>query len=136
MPTFKNPSGAIAYRVSGSLPDGKRIRRNFRTMAEALGAKQIQELKAINQGTPEKMRRTGLRNEQLREAEQAFEDLNGKPLKDAVRYYLHHYRKPVNTRTLAEAMFIVRMLSSEEARKIPSSLLPLAVFIVKVLPVD
>ncbi len=45
---FTNPNKSVSYRVRGTKPDGSRVRQNFPTEAEALGAKQNLEVEAAN----------------------------------------------------------------------------------------
>jgi len=47
---FTNPSGEIVFRVSGWL-DGKRIRKNFPTRAEADAERQILEVQQLQGDT-------------------------------------------------------------------------------------
>lgn len=92
---FSNPSGEIAYRVSGWL-DGKRIRKNFSTRAEAAAEKQTLELQLIQATTGIRTAATRLTDEQLHEAEAAFRRLEGAPksLSFYLDYALANYRPP------------------------------------------
>lgn len=47
---FTNPSGEIAYRVSGWL-DGKRVRKNFPSRAEAEAERQVLEVQRLQTDT-------------------------------------------------------------------------------------
>ncbi len=100
---FPNASASTSFRVTGTLPDGTRIRKNFASHAEALGEKQILETKALNQPVHERMKRTVLSNKQIKEAQRAFEELDGQSLMGAVRYYLDNYSEPVRNITLSKA---------------------------------
>jgi integrase len=47
---FKNPSGEIVFRVSGQL-DGKRVRKNFPTRAEAVAERKLLEIARVQAET-------------------------------------------------------------------------------------
>ena|SRR5581483_3874019 len=84
---FTNPSGRTAYRVSGTRPNGERIRENHGTEQEAATAKSNLELADQNlQPTP--LRATTLEPAQLADAESAVQDLKpGVTLRHCVAYY-------------------------------------------------
>ena len=64
---FQNPSGDIVWRVSGSL-NGERIRKNFRTRAEATGERQRLDIRALNETSDGQQIWTTLTHDQNREA--------------------------------------------------------------------
>jgi len=101
---FSNPSGEIAYRVSGWL-DGKRIRKNFTTRAEAAAEKQTLELHLIQATTGVRTTATRLTDDQLHEAEAAFRRLEGAPksLSFYLDYALANYRPPEREIKVQEA---------------------------------
>ena len=102
---FTNPSGEIVFRVSGWL-DGKRIRKNFPTRAEAQAERQALELAELQGESGMRAAATRLADEQLREAEAAFHRLEGRTRSLAfyLDFALSNYRDPVNDMTIAEAV--------------------------------
>ena len=100
---FRNPSGETVYRVSGTKRDGTRVRRNYSTEAEATDHKQRLENEWHNLISQIALKHTKLSTDQVAEAERAFDDLGGKPLAEAVRFYLDNYREPQIRRSLKEA---------------------------------
>ncbi|HIG30486.1 MAG TPA: hypothetical protein EYQ50_22880 [Verrucomicrobiales bacterium] len=91
---FTNPSGGIAFRVSGMIDD-KRIRKNFRTKEEALAGKQQFEIELLNLEPATRLKSTRLSDPQLLEAEKAFTDLGDKSLSAAVRFYLENAQEGI-----------------------------------------
>ena len=75
---FTNPSGEIVCRVAGWL-DGKRIRKNFATRAEAEAERQVLEVQRLQTNTGIRTAATRLEDGQLKEAEAAFSRLAGQP---------------------------------------------------------
>jgi len=102
---FTNPSGEIVSRVSGWL-DGKRIRRNFLTRAEAEAERQILEVQRLQSETGIRTAVTRLDEDQLHEAEVVFGRLKGQPrsLSFYVDFALTNYREPEKQKPLAEAV--------------------------------
>src|SRR5208283_4593786 len=102
---FTNPSGEIVYRVSGWL-DGKRIRKNFATRAEALAERQVLEIQRLQAETGVRPTVTRLTEVQLQEAEAAFHRLAGKPrsLSFYLDFALINFREPDQQKPLAEAV--------------------------------
>lgn len=84
---FTNSSGTLSYRVTGTKPDGTRVRRNFAEKADAL--KELADLELEVEGTPERARslRTTLTQEQLADAEAAFMQSGCKSLSEIVSHY-------------------------------------------------
>lgn len=100
---FKNPCGAISYRVSGHL-HGVRIRRNFKTIAEAEAERQCLEIQRVDVTNKFRTVVTRLTDEQVREAETAFQ-LIGEKSSHSLLFFLEHalahhakagYRKPLS----------------------------------------
>lgn len=89
---FFNPSGEKVWQVYGRI-DGKRIRKNFSTRAEAVGYKEAKEVERLNVSRDVQTRATRLTAEEIREAEQAVEILRelGKPLTFAAKFCRKHY---------------------------------------------
>jgi integrase len=103
---FRYENGTVSYRLSGMRPGengAKQIRWNFKTMAEAVAEKQILDAEIHNLPAPLPMVQTRLSEEQLAEAESAFQSLNGKSLTLAVKHFLDTYREPVTPKDLGEA---------------------------------
>jgi len=94
---FINPSGIIAYRVTGRKPDGTRVRQNFKSLAEAIQKKAELETDAITEADAIKLRSTRLNETQLRDAEAAVARLGDTPLLPAVDFYLRNFQEPVKT---------------------------------------
>jgi len=101
---FENPNKSCSWRVTGTKPDGARIRENFKTREEALGRKQTLETEASNYEPDHRIATTRLSTEQLAEAERAFAELAGRQLMPAVKFYLENYREPVSQIALQAAM--------------------------------
>lgn len=102
---FENRNGVISWRVDGRR-HGVRIRKNFKTREEAIAEKATQELKALQADAGLQSATTFLSEEQLREAETAFNRLKGKPrsLSFYLDYALTNYREPETQRLLADAV--------------------------------
>lgn len=100
---FSNPSGATVFRVTGTL-DGKSIRKNYPTQAQALTAKQNLEREQINL-EPLPTTTTRLTSDQCAQAEAAFRRLEGHPLSldGAVDFALRNYAATVKTATVQAA---------------------------------
>ena len=102
---FTKPSGEIVYRVSGWL-DGKRIRKNFATHAEAKAEADTLEIRRLQGASGVRPTVTRLTEDQLHEAEAVFKRLSGKPhsLCFWVDYALANYREPARQKSIAEAI--------------------------------
>jgi hypothetical protein len=89
---FTNPSGEIVFRVSGWL-DGKRIRKNFATRAEAKAEADILEVQLLQGETGLRRTVTRLSEDALHEAEAVMQRIAGKPrsLSFYVEFALAHY---------------------------------------------
>ena len=100
---FTNPSGEIVFRVDGYL-DGKRIRKNFPTRAEAVAEKQVLDLSVVQAENGMHVAATRLTDEQLHEAEAAFHSLAGRTrsLTFYLNYALTNYRDPAKDMSVAE----------------------------------
>jgi len=103
--TFHESSGEVVFRVSGWL-DGKRIRKNFPTRAEADAERQILEVQQLQGDTGTRTAITRLTEEQLGEAEAVFGRMTGQPrsLSFYVDFALTNYREPERQRSLADAV--------------------------------
>jgi len=102
---FTNPSGNVVFRVSGWL-DGKRVRKNLSTRAEAEAERQSLEIQHLQRETGIRAAATRLTDDQLHEAETVFRRLAGLPRSLAfyVDFALANYREPVNGKLLTEAV--------------------------------
>jgi hypothetical protein len=81
---FKNSSGTVAWRVSGTLPDGTRVRKNFPQKADAINFKAELELAASENPTEAVLRPTRLSVDQLADAETAAEVAGDRSLSEIV----------------------------------------------------
>ncbi|MDE3084727.1 MAG: tyrosine-type recombinase/integrase [Verrucomicrobiota bacterium] len=102
---FTNPSGKVVFRISGWL-DGKRIRKNFGTRAEAEAERQVLEVHRLQGETGVRPTVTRLTEDQLHEAEAVVRRLAGKPhsLSFYVDFALANYREPMTQKFLTEAV--------------------------------
>ncbi|MEQ1843187.1 MAG: hypothetical protein ABL994_22515, partial [Verrucomicrobiales bacterium] len=73
---FTNPSKEIVFRVSGWL-DGRRVRKNFPTRAEAEAERQVLEIQRLQADSGLRPILTRLNEDQVQEAEAAFRKLKG-----------------------------------------------------------
>ena len=119
---FTNPSGEIVFRVAGWL-DGKRIRKNFPTRAEAEAERQVLEVQRLQGETGIRPAVTRLTEDQLHEAESAFRRLSGNPrsLSFSLDYALANYSEPQHRKLLDEAVVAyVAVKTKEHAQKLIS----------------
>jgi hypothetical protein len=75
---FTNPSGEIVFRLSG-WENGRRIRKNFATRAEAEAERSIREIARLQSASGIRVAATRLSDAQLHEAESGFALLKDKP---------------------------------------------------------
>lgn len=85
---FTNASGSKSWRVSGTAPDGRRVRRNFKDKAEAIEV--LADMEAELRGVPLERRsqRTTLTANQLSDAEAALQAAGGRQLAPIVSIFL------------------------------------------------
>jgi integrase len=102
---FTNPSGEIVFRVDGRI-DGKRIRRNFKTRADAEAERRLLKVQRLQGDAGLRTAITRLTDEQLHEAEAAFLRLKDNPqsLLTYLECGLANYRSPEQEKPLAEAV--------------------------------
>lgn len=100
---FVNPSGQVVFRVNGTGPNGKQIRKNFKHRGEATSYKQQFEADLANLPSVPLLR-SNLSPNQLGEAERAFAELGGKSLSEAVRFYLINCHDLVASRLFPDAL--------------------------------
>ncbi len=91
---FTNRAGSLSYRVTGTAPDGRRIRENFQDQVGALARKTDLEFESANFVPASRLHQTRLNDAQIAECERAVAELGDRPLMDAVRFYLENYREP------------------------------------------
>jgi integrase len=101
---FTNPSGEVVFRVSGWL-NGKRVRKNLPTRAEAKAEVDVLEIEAVQAETGIRRTVTRLTEDELHEAEAVVRRMAGKPhsLSFYVDFALANYKEPVCQKALAEA---------------------------------
>ena len=102
---FTNPSGDVVFRVSGWL-DGKRVRKNSPTRAEAEAERQVLEVQRLQGESGIRTAITRLVEDQLHEAESVFRRLDGRAhsLSFYVEFALANYREPLTQKLLTEAV--------------------------------
>ena len=102
---FTNPSREIVFRVAGWL-DGKRVRKNFSTRAEAEAERQMLGIRATQEDTGLRATVTRLTEDQVREAESAFSRLAERKhsLTCYLDYALANYREPEQQKPLVAAI--------------------------------
>ena len=99
---FKNPSGTLAWRLSGTV-QRKRIRQNFITQADAEVAR-AEMLAGIVDDPPPSPISTHLSPEQVRAAEAAFHELpDGVRLSEVVRFWREHARPVADSTAVSSA---------------------------------
>jgi len=115
---FTNPSGEIVFRVSGQL-DGKRIRKNFPTRAEAIIERKLLEIACVQAETGIRTAVTRLSDEQLQEAEAAFQRLKGCPqsLSTYLEYAIATFRAPNCDQPLVSAISEYTALKNKEVER-------------------
>jgi len=99
---FTNPNGNVVHRVLGRTPDGKQVRENFKSFAEAVARKQALELEALGIQQSVSLKTTRLTDEELAQAESAFKKLQGTghTLQYAIDWLLLHWRPPSTSPTV------------------------------------
>ncbi|MCP5545253.1 MAG: hypothetical protein H7A49_15260 [Akkermansiaceae bacterium] len=86
--TFTNSSGTESWRVTGMMPDGRRIRRNFQDRSDALRELHDLQMEIEENPEPRQALRTLLTAEQLADAESAFQQVGlGSRLSEVVAHY-------------------------------------------------
>jgi hypothetical protein len=114
---FTNPSGEIVFRVAGWL-EGKRVRQNYSTRAEADAQRQLLQVQRLQGETGIRTAVTRLTDEQLQEAEAAFLRLKGAP--QSLMAYLDcglaNYRGPQQQKPFADALadYLATKVAAEE----------------------
>jgi integrase len=105
---FKNPNKSTSWRVTGTKPNGERVRENFKTEAEALGRKQELEIEASNFEPDHRIATTRLTPGQIAAAESAFGRLEERKfplsLEQVIDFAFENYREAVKQITLKDAL--------------------------------
>jgi integrase len=96
------------------MKDGKQIRKNFKTEAEAVAEKQTLESQVHEIESSAKPRLTRLTDAQLEEAETSFKRLDGRSMTLAIDFFLKNYTEPVKPKLLSEAM--AEFIAHKEAK--------------------
>ncbi|PTY02044.1 hypothetical protein DB347_25135 [Opitutaceae bacterium EW11] len=102
---YTNPSGSVAYRVSGWLR-GTRIRRNFATRADAEAELQLLTVQATQADAELRTAVTRLTPTQLSETETAYQRIKDRPhsLLFYVEHALERFREPNECKKLGAAV--------------------------------
>src|SRR5260221_10835284 len=90
---FTNPSGEVVFRVSGWL-DGKRVRKNRLTRAEAKAEMDVLEIQAVQAEPGIRRTVTRLTEDELHEAELVVHRLPGKPHSLSISLEFAHANYP------------------------------------------
>lgn len=112
---FENRNGTTSWRVAGLL-HGVRVRKNFKTKAEAAAEEAALEIGELQAAAGIRAATTFLSGAQLREAEDAFRRLESRP--QSLLFYLEYafanYRTPEHEKPLAAAAKAYPVKKSEE----------------------
>src|ERR1041385_441263 len=104
---FKNPNKSTSYRVTGTKPNGDRVRENFQSEAEALARKQHLEVEVLNFIPDRRITTTRLTPDQEADAEAGIAVLKRfgfGTLLFAAEFLVKNYRDPQKRITLTEAV--------------------------------
>jgi integrase len=107
---FENPNKSASWRVTGTKPDGERVRENFKTEAEALGRRQELEIEAKNFEPDHRIATTRLTKEEIADAETALAmraerpELKNRSLAWCVRFALDNYQEVSKEVTMKDAL--------------------------------
>ena len=111
---YTNRSGTTSWRLSGTLPDGERVRRNYGSKAEAALALADFEQKLEGAGPGRTLQQTILSPEQLADAETASQSLGARGLSQIVSHYLN-----LESRTQAKGVTLDRAVAFFETHHRP-----------------
>ena len=112
---FENRNGVTSYRVTGWL-HGERVRKNFKTRAEANAEKSALEIGAVQAANGMQMVATTLTIDQVRDAEVCFRRLvgNTRALSFYLDFALTNYRAPEVLKKLTDAVTEYRAAKQRE----------------------
>jgi integrase len=115
---YENRNGVVSWRVAGWL-HGVRIRKNFKTKEEAATEKAALELGVLRATDGLRSATTFLDASQLREAEDAFRRIAGRPRSLAIYldYALANYREPERDMLLSNAVAEYLAIKRKEAER-------------------
>ncbi len=114
--SFQNPSGKIAYRVSGTL-NGKRIRNNYDSREKALMMANKFELEHFSHKNSLQIRSTRLTQQQLEDAEVAQKKLpTGTTFDEAVTFFAARYESASAPTKIKDAYDL--FLADKQAEKL------------------
>jgi integrase len=102
---FINRGGTESFRVTGYNMEGKQVRKNFSTVAEATVCQQ--GLESEYRGLPKQdgeLVSTRLSKQQITEAELSYHMLGDRPMLPAIRFYVENYRAPSIRVALSKAL--------------------------------
>ncbi len=120
---FENPSGELAFRVSGSL-HGKQIRRNFKARRDAVAERDKLEVERLNGASDGRFIWAKMTPEQHDDAWAAIKLLQNAGIKrtltDSVQYTIQHFRTPEVDMVLGDA--IKQYLISKEKELFTNSI--------------
>ena len=111
---YQNRSGTISWRLSGTLPDGRRVRSNYKTKAEAALALADLENELEGVGPRRTLQQTILSPEQLADAETACQTIGARGLSQIVSHYLN-----LESRARAKGVTLDRAMAFFEAHHRP-----------------
>ena len=112
--SYRNRSGTTSWRLSGTLPDGQRLRRNYIAKAEAALALADFEQKLEGLGPRRTLQQTTLSPEQLADAETASQSLGARALSQIASHYLN-----LESRARVKGVTLDRALAFFEAHHRP-----------------
>ena len=99
---FTNRGGSLSWRVSGSV-NGKQIRRNFQSRADADAERQVLEIKRLNSSRLLRATLTALTDAQIKDCEAAIHILKDKPILEAVNFYIQNHNEHTSDKTVLDA---------------------------------
>ena len=85
---YRNTAGSQSWRVTGTQPDGTRIRQNFNNKSEAIQKQAELEAGLAGHVETSRLQRTRLSSEEMTEAESAIHGAAGRKLSNIVSHYL------------------------------------------------
>jgi integrase len=105
---FENPNKTVSFRVTGTKPNGERVRANFQNEAEALAQKQNLEVEAANFVPDHRITTTRLTVQEEADAEAALAYVRSRGYKWSLlflaEYTVANYRDPLKRISVADAV--------------------------------
>ena len=125
---FENPSGSVAFRVSGTL-NGRLIRKNYKSRAEAIAARQQLDIQLLNNQSEGQTVWTTLTQDENHDAIAAINILKRcgykKSLTFAANYLIRHYREEGE---VMQAMPAVQEYVAEKEQELDKGIISLPHF--------